>query len=181
MFRCHSGVPRWRPHPSRCASFLPAPRRPDIFIGPQRAPPRGGTGESCKEIPCRAIPSCGTPANGIQEIRYARFHVDGDFTANELRRVAYGAFHEGEIPRVVPILLDMSGAAGVPEKSSEQLQAMGSIFGAYRDRIAGLAVVAPSTVHGIFKDDGDFGKEAGVALFACTAHGEARDWLANQG
>ena len=103
--------------------------------------------------------------------------VDGDFTANELRRVAYGAFHEDETPERVPILLDMSGAAGISVKSSDQLQAMGAIFGAYRDRIAGLAVVAPSADHGAFTADSDFGREAGTDLFACTAHAEAREWL----
>lgn len=104
--------------------------------------------------------------------------VDGDFTANELRRVAYGALHEDTTPQVVPVVLDMSGAASVPDKSSEQLQAMGAIFAAYRDRIAGLAVVAPSAVHEAFGVDGDFGREAGVKLFACTTHAEAHDWLA---
>lgn len=106
--------------------------------------------------------------------------VDGDFTANELRRVAYGAFHEDDTPRVVPVLLDMSGAAGVSVKTAEQLQAMGAIFGAYRDRLAGLAVVAPSEVHEIFAPTGDFGDEAGAEVFVCTAHAEAREWLAQQ-
>lgn len=107
--------------------------------------------------------------------------VDGDFTANELRRVAYGAFHEDETPRVVPVLLDMSGAAGIATKSAEQLQAMGAIFGAYRDRIAGLAVVAPSAVHDTFGADSDFGQEAGLEVFACTAHADARGWLSKNG
>lgn len=107
--------------------------------------------------------------------------VDGDFTANELRRVAYGAFHEDETPRVIPVLLDMSGAAGVQAKSDEELQAMGAIFGAYRDRIAGLAVVAPTAVHDIFSADGDFGQETGLELYSCTAHAEAREWLAQRG
>lgn len=103
--------------------------------------------------------------------------VDGDFTANELRRVAYGAFHADETPRVVPVLLDMGGAAGVTSKSREQMQAMGAIFGAYRDRIAGVAVVAPPDVHEIFTPDGDFGEQAGARVFACTTHADARTWL----
>ena len=107
--------------------------------------------------------------------------VDGDFTANELRRVAYGAFHEDGAPQVIPVLLDMSGAAGISGKSAEQMKAMGAIFGAYRDRIAGLAVVAPSAVHGTFEPDGDFGREAGLGLFSCTAHADARAWLSDNG
>lgn len=107
--------------------------------------------------------------------------VDGDFTANELRRVAYGAFHEDDTPQVIPVLMDMSGAAGVRHKSAEQLQGLGAIFGAYRDRIAGLAVVAPSDVHGLFGRDGDFGEEAGVDVFACATHTDALTWLMETG
>ena len=95
--------------------------------------------------------------------------VDGDFTANEVRRVAYGAFHEDDAPQVIPVLLDMSGAAGISGKSSDQMRAMGAIFGAYRDRIGGLAVVAPSAVHDAFDPKGDFGQEAGLGLCACPA------------
>ena len=50
--------------------------------------------------------------------------VDGDFTANELRRVTLGAFESAETPQNVPILLDMSGAAGLSAKSSEEMQAI---------------------------------------------------------
>lgn len=107
--------------------------------------------------------------------------VDGDFTANELRRVAYGAFHSDETPRVVPVLLDMAGAAGVTGKPREQLQAMGAIFGAYRDRIDGVAVVAPPDVHEIFQPGGDFGEQAGTRLFACTTHSDAKKWLNGPG
>lgn len=106
--------------------------------------------------------------------------ADGDFTANELRRVAYGAFHEDGTPRVVPVLLDMSGAAGISMKTDEQLEAMGAIFGAYRDRISGLAVVAPSTVQDIFAPGGHFEREADVPVSAHSTHNDARKWLAGQ-
>lgn len=106
--------------------------------------------------------------------------ADGDFTANELRRVAYGAFHEDETPRVVPVLLDMSGAAGISMKTDEQMEAMGAIFGAYRDRIAGLAVVAPSTVQDVFAAGGPFVQEADVPVSAHSSHNDARTWLARQ-
>ena len=103
--------------------------------------------------------------------------VDGDFTANELRRVAFGAFEAPDTPHNVPILLDMSGAAGLSAKSTEEMQATGAIFGAYRDRITGLAVVAAAEVHGHFADSGDFAQEAGMATKACNSHAEAREWL----
>lgn len=107
--------------------------------------------------------------------------VDGDFTPNELRRVAYGAFHEDGTPMTVPVLLDVSGAAGLSTKSGEDLRAMGAIFGAYRDRISGLAVVAPAQAHGLFAADGDFGEQAGLPLHACDAHRDAHTWLAQSG
>jgi hypothetical protein len=103
--------------------------------------------------------------------------VDGDFTANELRRVAFGAFESADTPHHVPVLLDMSGAAGLSAKSSEEMQATGAIFGAYRDRITGLAVVAASEVHGHFAAEGDFVREAGISTEACVSHADARNWL----
>lgn len=103
--------------------------------------------------------------------------VDGDFTANELRRVAFGAFESDETPREVPVLLDMSGAAGIAAKANEEIVAMGSIFGAYRDRIRALAVVLSLEVEERFGDGGGFAREAGVALHSCHSHAEARQWL----
>jgi hypothetical protein len=103
--------------------------------------------------------------------------VDGDYTANEIRRVAFGAFESNEIPQSVPILLDMSGAAGLANKSAAEHQATGAIFGAYRDRITGIGVVASAEAHAIFTDDGDFGREAGLPVKACQSHADAREWL----
>ena len=103
--------------------------------------------------------------------------VDGDFTPNEIRRVAFGAFEDAETPQPVPVLLDMSGAAGLSAKTSEEMEATGAIFGAYRDRITGLAVVAAADVHGHFAADGGFAREAGLSVQACNAHSEAREWL----
>jgi hypothetical protein len=107
--------------------------------------------------------------------------VDGDFTANEIRRVAFGAFEADDTPRPVPVLLDMSGAAGIATKSEEEMQAVGAIFGAYRDRVAGLAVVAAADVHPMFSATGDFGRETGLTVRACHSHAEARESLGVSG
>lgn len=106
--------------------------------------------------------------------------VDGDYTSNELRRVAFGAFEATETPKEVPVLLDMSGAAGVDAKSPAELQASGAIFGAYRDRITGISVVAPSQFHDLFTSEGDFGIEAGVSVHPCQSHADARAWLSGK-
>jgi hypothetical protein len=104
--------------------------------------------------------------------------VDGDYTANELRRIAFGAFESAEVPKLVPILLDMSGAAGVTAKTQEEMGAAGAIFGAYRDRITGLGVVVAGEAHPLFTADADFGREAGIRVQACHSHAEAREFLA---
>ncbi len=103
--------------------------------------------------------------------------VDGDYTANELRRVGFGAFEAESAPKKVPVLFDLSGAAGLAKKSSQDIAATGAIFGAYRDRLTGIAVVAPADVHNLFDSQSLFGKEAGVRVTACQSHAEAREWL----
>ena len=106
--------------------------------------------------------------------------VDGDFTANEVRRVAVRAFEDEETPAPVAILLDMSGAAGVMSKSPEEMSAAGAIFGAYRDRISGVAVVVAGDAHDRFLNASDFAVEAGVAVRPCHSHVDARSWLSEQ-
>lgn len=103
--------------------------------------------------------------------------VDGDYTSAELRRVAFRAFESDEVPASVPILLDMSGAAGLEGKTTEEWQANGAIFGAYRDRISGIGVVASEDVHQLFTAEGAFGRETGVEVKPCQSHAEAREWL----
>ena len=105
--------------------------------------------------------------------------VDGDYTANELRRVAFRAFEGEGIPARVPVLLDLSGAAGLKSKSREDLSATGAIFGAYRDRLTGLAVVAPPDAASLFGGEGAFAKEVGVRVESCASHADARTWLRN--
>ena len=104
--------------------------------------------------------------------------VDGDYTANELRRVGFGAFEAEETPRRVPVLLDLSGAAGLSGKSPAELAATGAIFGAYRDRLSGIAVVAPPDIASLFDAQSDFAHEAGVRVGAYQSHSDARQWLA---
>jgi hypothetical protein len=103
--------------------------------------------------------------------------VDGDYTANELRRVGFGAFEAEHTPKRVPVLLDVSGAAGLSSKSPAELAATGAIFGAYRDRLTGIAVVAAPDVSSLFDAQSDFAHEAGVRVQACKSHADARDWL----
>lgn len=107
--------------------------------------------------------------------------VDGDYTVNEIRRVGFGALEAEGAPHRAPVLLDLSGAAGLAKKSAADLAATGAIFGAYRDRLTGLAVVVASTLFNLFEPQGDFAREAGVRVKACASHAEARQWLGGAG
>lgn len=106
--------------------------------------------------------------------------VDGDYTPNELRRVGFSAFEAESMPHEVPVVLDLSGAAGLANKPSEDLATTGAIFGAYRDRLRGIAVVAPPAVASLFDSGSAFAREAGVPVEVCASHSDARDWLANR-
>jgi hypothetical protein len=104
--------------------------------------------------------------------------VDGDYTVNELRRVGFGAFEAPSTPKRVPVLLDLSGTAALAKKSTDDLSATGAIFGAYRDRLTGIAVVGPADTSSLFDAQSPFAREAGVAVKSCQSHADARSWLA---
>ena len=103
--------------------------------------------------------------------------VDGDYTANELRRVGFTAFEADEAPTKLPVLLDLSGAAGLQNQSPSELATAGAIFGAYRDRLTGIAVVASADVARLFGAQSVFASEAGVRVEVCSSHADARAWL----
>jgi|SRR5688572_1431002 hypothetical protein len=103
--------------------------------------------------------------------------VDGDYTANELRRVGFSALESQGTPKRVPVLLDLSGAVGLARKSAADIAATGAIFGAYRDRLSGIAVVAAQDVLTLFDGQSAFANETGVNVQACQSHADARSWL----
>ncbi len=105
--------------------------------------------------------------------------VDGDYTANELRRVGLSAFEANNTPKRVPVILDLSGAAGLARKSQEDIAATGAIFGVYRDRLTGIAVVAAQDVLHLFDGNSGFASATGVNVQACASHADARGWLQN--
>lgn len=103
--------------------------------------------------------------------------VDGDYTANELRRVGLTAFEANNTPKRVPVLLDLSGAAGLARKSPADIAATGAIFGVYRDRLTAIAVVAAQDVLHLFDERSEFASATGVNVQACASHADARGWL----
>jgi hypothetical protein len=104
--------------------------------------------------------------------------VDGDYTSNELHRVGVDAFESGAPPTPFPVLLDLSGAAGLDGKSQDELRATGAFFAAHRDRIVRVAVIAPAEALCLFEGDSAFASEAGVDVRACPSHADAMVWLA---
>jgi hypothetical protein len=91
--------------------------------------------------------------------------------------VGFSAFESESTPKRVPVILDLSGAAGLAKKSPADVAATGAIFGVYRDRLAGIAVVAAQDVLHLFDDKSGFAGAAGVKVQACASHADARTWL----
>ena len=103
--------------------------------------------------------------------------ADGDYTPNELRRVGFKAFESADVRSPTPVILDLSGAAGLGDKSNEDLASTGRIFGAFRDRISGLAVVVSPQFEARFDHGSLFAVEAGGRVHACPSHARAAEWL----
>lgn len=103
--------------------------------------------------------------------------ADGDYTPGELARVGARAFGNHEHPGPGPVLLDLSGAAGLDHKSPESLAAEGAALAAHRDQISRLAVVVSSRFSDLFAEEGPFAKAVGVQVGACLSHSEAKAWL----
>ena len=103
--------------------------------------------------------------------------ADGDYTPGELARVGSRAFEEHGSRAVMPVLLDLSGAAGLESKTPEALSAEGGSLAAHRDRISRLAVVVSKRFVGLFEADGSFAEAMGVTARPFPSHTEAMSWL----
>lgn len=103
--------------------------------------------------------------------------ADGDYTPGELARAGARAFEEYPSRTAVPVLLDLSGAAGLESKPPEALKEEGTALAAHRDRISKLAVVVASRFSGLFEPDGSFADAVGVMARPFPAHAEAVSWL----
>lgn len=102
--------------------------------------------------------------------------ADGDYTAGELERVGARAFAGGD-GTPAPLLLDLSGAAGLDHHGPDDLTATGEAIGAHRRHISRLAVVVPGAFAPHFGPGGAFARAAGVDVRACPSHAEALAWL----
>lgn len=105
--------------------------------------------------------------------------ADGDYTPGELERVGTRALDGREAAG--PVILDLSGAAGLEGKSAESLTADGTALAANRDRISRLAVVVSGRFADLFAAGGPFVAAVGVDVRACPSHGDALHWLNESG
>ena len=104
--------------------------------------------------------------------------VDGDFAPGELQRACDRGLDNAETPVPVPVLLDLSGAAGLAMKSPEEAAAAADFFGNRRTVIAHLAVLAPTAaVYELTADGSDFATSAGSDTRAFRDRTSALEWL----
>ena len=69
--------------------------------------------------------------------------ADGDYTSNELRRVGEAAVHAEGTPRPALVLVDMSGASALGERSPTDLRGTASYFANFGPALAAVGVLAP--------------------------------------
>ena len=106
--------------------------------------------------------------------------VDGDYTSEELRRVGAGAV-DGAGEHRVSVFRDLSGAAGLSRKTPADLRATAAFFGARRDRLGRVAILAPTDVgYGLMRMGAAFGGADGLDVQVFRTRKEALDWLADR-
>jgi len=103
--------------------------------------------------------------------------ADGDYTTGELQRVGDRALAGEEGAEPGPLLLDLSGAAGLDGKAASDLVATGEAIGRHRTRVSRLAVVVAASFAPLFDAGSAFARAAGVETRACPSHAEALIWL----
>ncbi|MEQ9399985.1 MAG: hypothetical protein RJQ04_12560 [Longimicrobiales bacterium] len=103
--------------------------------------------------------------------------VDGDYTSEELRRVGAAAV-DGAEQRPVSVFLDLSGAAGLGKKTPADLRGTAAFFGARRDRLGRVAILAPTDVgYGLMRMGAAFGGADGLDVQAFRTRAESLAWL----
>ena len=104
--------------------------------------------------------------------------VDGDYTSNEVRRVGAAGLEDPERPVPGPVLVDMSGAAGMRHKSAEQVGDSARFFAEYSDSITRVAIIAPSDlVFGMMNQAGARAQAPGLETRPFRDRNEALSWL----
>jgi len=69
--------------------------------------------------------------------------VDGDYTSGELQRVGARALASPDVPAPARILLDVSGAAGLGNRSGAELMETADFFASMGLALSAVAILAP--------------------------------------
>ena len=107
--------------------------------------------------------------------------VDGDYTPDELHRVAETALAEPQTPSPARVLLDLSGAASLEGRSDEELAGTAAFFasqGGSLDRVAVL--VRGDILQDLMRMGTAFAVQKGLRASPFRDRDEAMRWL-NEG
>ena len=108
--------------------------------------------------------------------------VDGDYTPAELTRAGERGLASDDLPSPVAVLLDMSGAAGIEQKSQDDLRRTGEFFGERQEILTCVAVLTPSdAAYGLLDSDGAFAASTGIPSRSFRDRAKAIEWLREGG
>ncbi len=104
--------------------------------------------------------------------------VDGDYTPGELSRAGERGLQSEDVPTPVAVLLDMSGAAGLRQKSTDELELIGEFFGERTELMTRVAVLAPSDLaYGLMNVGGVFASSTRIPTRPFRDRAPAMEWL----
>ena len=104
--------------------------------------------------------------------------ADGDYTTSEMRRVAAAAVGSPDTQIPVRILLDMSGAATLKSRASDELFELADFFTSLEDKLDAVAVLAPDEAsYGLMRMGMTLYTGRGVRANVFRARSEAVEWL----
>jgi hypothetical protein len=104
--------------------------------------------------------------------------VDGDYTSNEIGRVGRAGLEDPDRPNPGPVLIDMSGAAGLHKRSYEHIVEVTRSFQPTAVSLTRVALLAPSDLaFGLMSQVGGHAKAMGIDARAFRAREDAMVWL----
>ena len=105
--------------------------------------------------------------------------VRGEYTSAELRQTGRDALERERVPTPARILLDISGASSLSERSMADLRGTATYFAGLRPRIQRVAILAPDDLaFGLMRMASVFSDAEGLDAEAFRSEDEARAWLA---
>ncbi len=104
--------------------------------------------------------------------------VDGDYTSGELHRAGARGLDADDVQHPVPVLLDLSGAAGFEKKPSAELQATREFFVERQEQMTRVGALASSDIaFRIMERWCFFATTAGLEARPFRNRAEALEWL----